>query len=364
MSRPASESAVRAPSPAFGARTDVGRVRATNEDRFVARPPLFLVADGMGGQNAGEVAAAITADLIEAGAADGTIRTIADLAQALGRANAAVWQRAAADRELQGMGTTCTAMLVAGSRALVAHVGDSRAYLLRRDELRQLTVDHTLMQRLVEEGRLRPADVATHPQRSVIVRAIGAAADLSPDRLTVELEPGDRLLLCSDGLTGPLAVDEIEATLAGTPNPQAAAEQLVHLANAAGGADNVTALVVDPDRLTAAGAVRHDPAPSGQAAGGLSSGGRSSGGRSSGRRAVGALLFALTLGIAGLAAAVALAPVTPPAASPGTQALPSATPAGSASPSPRPSGAPSPNPSLPSPPDLVPAPSPISRPSS
>jgi protein phosphatase len=359
VSRPASESAGPAPPPAFGARTDVGRVRTTNEDRFVARPPLFLVADGMGGQNAGEVAAAITADLIEAGAADGTIRTIADLAQALGRANAAVWQRAAADRELQGMGTTCTAMLVAGSRALVAHVGDSRAYLLRRDELRQLTVDHTLMQRLVDEGRLRPADVATHPQRSVIVRAIGAAADLSPDRLTVELEPGDRLLLCSDGLTGPLAVDEIEATLAGTPNPQAAAEQLVDLANAAGGADNVTALVVDPDRLTAAGAVRHDPASSGRAVGG-----RSSGGRSSVRRAVGALLFALTLGIAGLAAAVALAPVTPPAASPGTQALLSARPAETESPSPGPPGAASPNPSLPSPPDLVPAPSPISRPSS
>jgi serine/threonine protein phosphatase PrpC len=344
------------PMPAFGARTDVGRVRATNEDRFVAHPPLFLVADGMGGQNAGEVAAAITADLLEAAAADGTIRTVADLAEALRRANAAVRRRAAGDRALEGMGTTCTAMLVAGSRLMVAHVGDSRAYLLRGGGLRQLTIDHTLMQRLVDEGRLRPVDIATHPQRSVVIRAIGGAADVAADELVIELEPGDRLLLCSDGLTGPLAVGEIEDALAGTPDPQAAAERLVELANAAGGADNVTALVVDPDRLTAASAVRHDAAPSPRAAGARPSGWR--------RRAVGALLFALTLGIAGLAAVVVLAPATPSGSASAAPAISSATPFGPPSLSPGPSSAPSPNPSLVSPPDLVPAPSPIPRPSS
>jgi serine/threonine protein phosphatase PrpC len=340
--------------PAFGASTDVGRVRATNEDRFVAHPPLFLVADGMGGQNAGEIAASITADLLEARAVDGSLRTVAELADAVGRANSVVWEQSGRDRDLQGMGSTCTAVLVAGDRLLVAHVGDSRAYLLRGAELRQLTIDHTLMQRLIDEGRLRPEDAATHPQRSVIVRAIGAAADIVPDRLTVELEPGDRLLLCSDGLSSLVATDEIATALAGSPDPQAAAERLVALANDAGGVDNVTAVVIDPDRVDAAGAVRPRP-PSGQAAADRQWGRP--------RRVVGALLLAMALGIVGLAAAVVLAPPTLPATTPATQAPSSATPVSPPA-SPSPSGAPSPAASLASPPDLVPAPSPISRPSS
>lgn len=326
--------------PAFGASTDVGRVRATNEDRFVARPPLFLVADGMGGQNAGEIAASITADLLEARAAGGSIRTVAELADALGRANAVVWEQSGTDRDLQGMGTTCTAVLVAGDRLLVAHVGDSRAYLLRGGELRQLTIDHTLMQRLIDEGRLRPEDVATHPQRSVLVRAIGAAADIAPDRLTIELEPGDRLLLCSDGLSSLVPTDEIAAALAGSPDAQLAAERLVELANAAGGIDNVTAVVVDPDGLDVAGAPG-DGQPTGREAPGRQWSRRT--------RAVGALVLALTLGIAGLAAAVVLAPATMPAATPATPA-PSATPASpdatsGVSPSASPSASSAPSPS-------------------
>jgi protein phosphatase len=361
VTRSAAGSVGPAATHAFGARTDTGRVRATNEDRFVAHPPLFLVADGMGGQNAGEVAAAITADLLEAAAAAGTMHSVADLAEALGRANAAVWRQAGSDRGLEGMGTTCTAMIVAGNRLLVAHVGDSRAYLLRGSELRQLTVDHTLMQRLLDEGRLRPADIATHPQRSVIIRAIGAAAELAPDRLVVDLEPGDRLLLCSDGLSGPVPADDIRATLAGDRDPQAVAERLVDLANAAGGGDNVTAVVVDPDRVRPAAATGGDhPVPEegrGRESAALPPSGRGRSGRR--RMAVGALLLVLTVGIMGLAAAAVLAPSVPPAGSPAVpSATPPATPPLSPSSSPGASSA-SPLPPLESPPDGLPAPSPI-----
>ena len=216
--------------PPYGARSDVGRVRDVNEDRFVVHPPLFLVADGMGGQNAGDVAAGMTADMLEAAVVDGTIATPADLRSAIG--------------------TTCTAMLIVGSRIHLAHAGDSRAYLLRDGGLRQLTVDHTLVQRLVDEGRASTEDVARHPQRNVILRAVGAAADLEVEELDVDIRPGDRVLLCSDGLSGAVPTDEIVATLLDLADPAAAAARLVELANAAGGADNVTAIVVDPQRVT------------------------------------------------------------------------------------------------------------------
>jgi len=346
---------------AFGATTDVGRVRGTNEDRFVARPPLFLVADGMGGQNAGEVAAAMTAELFERAVADGALSTMAELADALGRANAVVWERAGRDRELHGMGTTCTAVLVTGSRLLIAHVGDSRAYLLRRNELRQLTTDHTFVQRLIDERQLRPEDVASHPQRSVIVRAIGAAADIETDRLTIDLEPGDRLLLCSDGLSSLVTASEIAGTLAGHPDPQAAAERLVELANGAGGIDNVTVVVVDPDGLDAAGAGRPMRSP---AEGRLD--------RRQWRRrlAASAVLLVLVLGIAGLAAMGALtlqgAPAaTPPSPPPSSSGAPFASPSPSGELSPSPSSVPPPSvppssiapPSVP--PPSVPPPSPV-----
>jgi PPM family protein phosphatase len=341
---------------AFGAKTDVGRVRGTNEDRFVARPPLFLVADGMGGQNAGEVAASMTADLFEGAVADGALSTVAELGDALGRANASVRERSGRDRELQGMGTTCTAVLVTGPRLLVAHVGDSRAYLLRRNELRQLTTDHTFVQRLIDQGQLQPEDVATHPQRSVLVRAIGAAADIVADRLTIDLEPGDRLLLCSDGLSSLVTAGEIAGALDGHTDPQAAAERLVELANAAGGIDNVTAVVVDPDGLEPAGTGRAVQAPvEGRLA-------RRQWGR---RLAASAVLLVLALGIAGLAAMGALTLPGAPAATPPSPASPSGS-APVASPSP--SGGLSPSrssmlppsvspPSVPSP--SIPPPSPV-----
>jgi PPM family protein phosphatase len=331
---------------AFGAKTDVGQVRGTNEDRFVARPPLFLVADGMGGQNAGEVAASMTAELFEGAVADGALSTMAQLADALGRANASVWERSARDRELQGMGTTCTAVLVTGSRLLIAHVGDSRAYLLRRNELRQLTTDHTFVQRLIDEGRLRPEDVASHPQRSVIVRAIGAAAEIVTDRLTVDLEAGDRLLLCSDGLSSLVTAGEIAGALAGHADPQAAAERLVDLANREGGIDNVTAVVVDPDGL--------DPAGTGRAVR-ASVEGTLDRRRWRRRLAASAVLLVLALGIAGLAA---MGTLTLPGAPAGTTASPAPPSSGAPVASPSPSSGLSPSPSSVSPPS-VPPPSPV-----
>ncbi|TMD26941.1 MAG: Stp1/IreP family PP2C-type Ser/Thr phosphatase [Chloroflexi bacterium] len=307
--------------PPYGARSDVGRVRDVNEDRFVVHPPLFLVADGMGGQNAGDVAAGMTADMLEAAVVDGTIATPADLRSAIERANRAVHDRAATDDDLAGMGTTCTAMLIVGSRIHLAHAGDSRAYLLRDGGLRQLTVDHTLVQRLVDEGRASAEDVARHPQRNVILRAVGAAADLEVEELDVDIRPGDRVLLCSDGLTGAVPTDEIAATLRDVADPAAAAARLVDLANAAGGADNVTAIVVDPERVTGTspGAVprRREPWR---------------------RRFVGAALAILAAVVLALAAArqvtAPAVPVTPPPTTTPGPASPSVAPSIPASPSP------------------------------
>jgi serine/threonine protein phosphatase PrpC len=311
----------------YGARSDVGKVRRVNEDRFVVRPPLFLVADGMGGQNAGDVAAEMTAEMLEAAVVDGTIASPADLRSAIVRANTAVHDRAATDPGLAGMGTTCTAMLLVEGRIHLAHAGDSRAYLLRDGGLRQLTADHTLVQRLVDEGRASAEDVARHPQRNVILRAVGAEADLDLEEVDVEIRQGDRVLLCSDGLSGAIPADEIAAALRDVGDPAAAAARLVDLANAAGGADNVTAIVVDPERVRgtspAVVARRREPWR---------------------RRFVGAALAILAAVVLLLAAA---RQVTAPAA-PGTPS-PTQSPASPGSPSVAPSLPGSPSPAAPSP---------------
>lgn len=226
---------------ASGAKSDVGRWRQVNEDAFVADPPLFAVADGMGGAAAGDVASSTAVEVIR----DETGAGSNDLANILKSVNSAIYGKARSDTSLQGMGTTCTLLNLGDETARIAHVGDSRAYLFRDGELRQLTEDHTLVERMVKEGRLRREDARRHPQRSVIMRALGVDEDVEVDTLSVDVREGDRLLLCSDGLSSMIEEPTIADALAQEADPQHAADRLVDLANEAGGEDNVTVIVID-----------------------------------------------------------------------------------------------------------------------
>jgi len=226
----------------MGAATDVGRVRDGNEDAYLVDDGMGLiaVADGMGGQRAGEVASATALEALRAAITGGR-----PLRESIEDANDAVFTKSLTDTSLRGMGTTLTAgTLVAGDTVLIGHVGDSRAYLLHDGELRQVTNDHSLVEELVREGRLTADEAAVHPQRSIITRALGVDASVEVDVYPVELVPGDRLLLCSDGLTGMVQPDDIAATLRRESDPTRAATLLVDAANAAGGEDNITVIVV------------------------------------------------------------------------------------------------------------------------
>jgi PPM family protein phosphatase len=230
-----------------GAASDVGRLRERNEDSYLVKEPLFAVADGLGGHLGGEVASRIAVETLtsEAGA-DGPEDGIPErLRAAVHRANGAVAERASKDSRLRGMGTTLTAFVAGRDRVYLAHVGDSRAYLLRDGDLRLLTEDHTLVQRMVREGRLTPEQAEIHPQRSVLTRALGIEDDLEVDQATVEVAADDRLLLCSDGLTSMISDEDIRKILGGYDDPQGASDALVEAANAAGGQDNITTVVVD-----------------------------------------------------------------------------------------------------------------------
>jgi serine/threonine protein phosphatase PrpC len=232
----------------FGARTDVGRVREGNEDSFMVHEPLFAVADGMGGHQGGEVASnlalAALEKLVREPTPDGD--TAPKLAEVVRDANRIVLQRANSDPALSGMGTTLTAVLAGtGTRVHLAHVGDSRAYLLRNGELTQLTRDQTVVQRLVDEGRISQEEAEIHPQRSILTNALGVDRDIEVDEASYDLEVGDRLLLCSDGLSGMVAEEEIKEILQEHDDPQAACDVLVDSANRAGGQDNITALILD-----------------------------------------------------------------------------------------------------------------------
>src|SRR3954451_15565797 len=225
-----------------GAATDVGRVREGNEDAYLVDDAMGLVAvaAGRGGHRGGEVASATALEALRAAIGGGR-----PLRESMEDANDAVFAKSLTDTELRGMGTTLTAAtLVTGGTVLVGHVGDSRAYLLHDGELRQVTVDHSLVEELVREGRLTADEAAVHPQRSIITRALGVDASVEVDVYPVELVPGDRLLLCSDGLTGMVAPDDIAAALRRESDPARAASQLVDAANASGGEDNIPVVVV------------------------------------------------------------------------------------------------------------------------
>ena len=224
----------------------VGRQRPGNEDAYLVRPPLYAVADGMGGARAGEVAsemavAALAELLAEPPLDDQT--AAARLAEAAAEANSRIHSAASADAARSGMGTTLTALLLRDDHALLAHIGDSRAYLLRGDKLTQLTQDHSLVAEMVRDGRLAADEARLHPYRSILSRALGTEPDAEVDELRVDLLAGDVLLLCSDGLSGPVPLDKLRKGLA-AGDPEKAARRLVDEALRHGGPDNVTVVGV------------------------------------------------------------------------------------------------------------------------
>lgn len=232
--------------PGYAGDSHVGRIRSDNEDAFLLAPPLFAVADGLGGHQAGEIASSIAIEtLLEAAPRAADVKA---LGRAARQANAAVIEAAATGRGRTGMGTTLTAVMIEGSRLAVAHVGDSRAYLLHLGTLEQITSDHSLVADLVRQGRITAEESRTHPNRSVITRALGSDPDMMADAFEVQAAPGDRLLLATDGLTSMLPDDEIGRVLATSPTPDAAVDELIDRALNAGGQDNITVVVVDIER--------------------------------------------------------------------------------------------------------------------
>lgn len=226
-----------------GALSDPGLTRPQNEDAFVVEAPLYAVADGMGGHRAGEVASRVALTELVANAP----RSID--AKALGRAvraaNRAVIDSADKSRTRSGMGTTLTAAMVDGTHIAIAHVGDSRAYVLHEGRLTRVTEDHSMVADLVRQGALTEEDARFHPQRSVITRALGSDRNMVADLYEVDATAGDRLLLATDGLTGMIPDDFIAELLSSERDAQAAAARLVEAANRAGGYDNITVIVVD-----------------------------------------------------------------------------------------------------------------------
>jgi protein phosphatase len=220
------------------ARTDTGRQRHANEDSFYARSPVYVVADGMGGAQAGEVASRIAADAFDEEMGDGNPEE--QLAGRAREANRRIFELARADASHSGMGTTLTGALLSSDEVSIVHVGDSRAYLLRDGELRQLTRDHSLVEELRRRGQLTPEEAEEHPQRSIITRALGPEEDVELDVHTHQARSGDVFLLCSDGLTSMVREDRVREIAAGADSLRAMVDALVDEANRAGGRDNIT----------------------------------------------------------------------------------------------------------------------------
>ncbi len=224
-------------------KSDTGRQRRANEDSFFVRAPLFVVADGMGGAQAGEVASQLAAETFAAGLPEqGTSEQ--RLEARAREANSRIHAVSREDRALNGMGTTLTAAYLDGDELALAHVGDSRAYLLRDGELTRLTRDHTLVDELVRRGELTEDEAAEHPQRSIITRALGPEPEVEIDLHSHPARAGDVILLCSDGLTGMIGEDDVRTILGGADSLAAAGRALVDAANEAGGRDNITVVLV------------------------------------------------------------------------------------------------------------------------
>jgi len=257
----------------YAVRSDVGLLREGNEDSAYAGPRLLAVADGMGGHAAGEVASAVA------------IAALADLdddmppselqialSTAVAHANQILHDMVSADPSISGMGTTLTAMLWSGGKVALCHIGDSRAYVLSGGQFQQITHDHTLVQSLVDDGRISPDEAATHPQRSLLLRALDGTTEAEPDLSILEAHAGDRYLLCSDGLSGVVSEETLHRTLATVPDPDDAVKQLVELAIRGGGPDNITCIVADV--VDSVSAPRSQDGSSSMLAGAASNGGR------------------------------------------------------------------------------------------
>src|ERR1700754_2444169 len=230
----------------YAARSDVGLLREGNEDSAYASGRLLAVADGMGGHAHGEVASSVAiaamASLEEAAPGGDLLSAIE---AAVRDANRKLHEMVGRDPSLKGMGTTLTAMLWNGAQVALVHVGDSRAYLLRRGELYQITHDHTLVQQLVDDGRITPEEAATHPQRSILLRALDGSGEVDPDLTLREAQGDDRSLLCSDGLSGVVSAETLHNTLTTIDDPEEVVRALIDLANRGGGPDNITCVVAD-----------------------------------------------------------------------------------------------------------------------
>jgi protein phosphatase len=235
---------------AWGAATDTGQ-RAENQDSSVARPPVFAVADGMGGHAEGRQASEVVVDRLAA--TEGTALTVEGLREAIRDADARIRQVAESIADARGMGTTVAGVALVEAEVdgrpqpcwAVFHVGDSRVYLLAGDRMVRISTDHSVVPGLLDAGMIREVDVASHPQRHLVTRALGVGAPGNPDITLVPVEPGQRFLACSDGLTGELDDEEIARLLSGAADPGEAAAVLVRTAADRGASDNVTAVVVE-----------------------------------------------------------------------------------------------------------------------
>ena len=231
-----------------GSATDVGRVRKVNQDLPLERANLYAVADGMGGHAGGEVAARVAVETLQQ--AFERTPTADGLRAAFDEANLQVWSQSQSSPDLRGMGTTLTAMALVGGPGghdtiALANVGDSRAYVFSRGTLVQVTDDHSLAEERMRHGEMTEAEAAVHPQRHILTRALGVSSEVEPDMWELELHTGDRVLICSDGLSNEVRLDEMASVLEEVDDPEEAAQRLVDVANEHGGADNITVVVVD-----------------------------------------------------------------------------------------------------------------------
>jgi PPM family protein phosphatase len=230
----------------YAVRSDVGLLREGNEDSAYAGPHLLAIADGMGGHAAGEVASSVAISALEGLDEDLPADQLLDaLAAAVASANSTLHEMSIEDPSVEGMGTTLTALLWSGGTIAICHIGDSRAYLLRDGDFHQITRDHTLVQSLVDDGRLSPAQAATHPQRSLVMRALQSGTEAEPDLSLIEAKAKDRYLLCSDGLSDVVSEDTLRDTLTRIADRDQVVTQLIELAIRGGGPDNITCIVAD-----------------------------------------------------------------------------------------------------------------------